>query len=532
MKKVLNFLVLVVFLAGVATLSSCKKEEIPVVTTTAVSGITTTSAVSGGNVTDDGGADVTARGVCWGTSANPTTGGSKTTDGTGTGSFSSNLTGLTPGTKYYVRAYATNGEGTAYGNEVEFTATAIVGATVTTAAVTVFSYTTATAGGNVTAAGGGNVTAKGVCYGETANPAVGGTGVVTTTDGTGLGAFTSSLTNLKSGTKYYVRAYATNDAGTVYGTQVDFTTLAIGKPGLTTGVVASITEASATVGGNVTADNGGAISERGICWGTGENPTLEADHFMAAALGTGIGEFTATITGLNMGTPIYVRAYAKNSAGTSYGEQVTFNTLLKDVDDNLYEVVRIGSAVWMVGNLATTHYNDNSGIPTVATDGAWAALSGPAYCWYDDDQAANKQLYGALYNWYAASNEDLCPVGWHVPTDADFIALEVALGMTQAVAEGTSWRGTDQGTQMKSDEGWSNDGNGTNSSGFNALPGGYRFYQTGEFQHAGNIAYFWSVSAGSTGRSMMRQLDYAHENVERQDADNRAGKSVRCVKNQ
>ncbi len=272
MKKALNFLVLIVLLAGVATLNSCKKEEIPVVTTTAVSGVTTTTAVSGGNVTDDGGADVTARGVCWGTAANPTISGSKTTDGTGTGSFSSNLTGLTPGTKYYVRAYATNSVGTAYGNEVEFTATAIVGATVTTAAVTVFSYTTATAGGNVTAAGGGNVTAKGVCYGETANPAIGGTGVVTTTDGTGTGAFTSSLANLKSGTKYYVRAYATNDAGTEYGTQVEFTTIAVGEPDLTTGAVSTITEASAAVGGNVTADNGGAITERGLCWSTDENP--------------------------------------------------------------------------------------------------------------------------------------------------------------------------------------------------------------------------------------------------------------------
>ncbi|HPV15984.1 MAG TPA: hypothetical protein PKY14_01345, partial [Bacteroidales bacterium] len=86
MKKVLNFLLIIVFLAGVVTLNSCKKDEIPVVTTTAASGVTTTTAVSGGNVTDDGGAEVTARGVCWGTSANPTISGSKTTDGKGTGS--------------------------------------------------------------------------------------------------------------------------------------------------------------------------------------------------------------------------------------------------------------------------------------------------------------------------------------------------------------------------------------------------------------------------------------------------------------
>lgn len=530
MKRVLNFLVLVVLLAGVATLNSCKKEEIPVVTTTAVSGVTTTTAVSGGNVTDDGGADVTARGVCWGTAANPTVSGSKTSDGTGTGSFSSNLTGLTPGTKYYVRAYATNSVGTAYGNEVEFTATAVVGATVTTAAVTVFSYTTATAGGNVTGAGGGNVTAKGVCYGETANPAIGGAGVVTTNDGTGTGAFTSSLTNLKSGTKYYVRAYATNDAGTEYGTQMDFTTLIVAEPELSTGAVSSITDVSATVGGNVTADNGGEITERGLCWSTSENPTVE-DDFIPAALGEGTGAFSANLTELEMGTTYYVRAYAENSEGTSYGDQVTFNTLLRDADNNLYEVVRIGSQLWMAENLATTQLNNDTPISTVSSGAAWIALTGPGYCWYGDNPDLNKPLYGALYNWFAASNANLCPTGWHVPTDAEFMTLETALGMTQTIAETPGWRGTDQGTQMKSTTGWSS-GIGTNSSGFNALPGGYRYYVEGVFQHAGNIAYFWTASNNTVDRAMVRQLDKDRETVYREDAMKVAGKSVRCLKTQ
>lgn len=525
MKKALNFLVLIVLLAGVATLNSCKKEEIPVVTTTVVSGVTTTTAVSGGNVTDDGGADVTARGVCWGTAANPTVSGSKTTDGTGTGSFSSNLTGLTPGTKYYVRAYATNSVGTAYGNEVEFTATAIAGATVTTAAVTVISYTTATAGGNVTATGGGTVTAKGVCYGLTANPDISGPH---TTDGTGAGEFTSPLSGLTSGVKYFVRAYATNDAGTQYGTQVEFTTLAVAEPDLSTGAVSLITDVSATVGGNVTADNGGAIDERGICWGTAANPTVE-DNFIAADLGDGTGDFSANLANLVMGTTYYVRAYAENSAGTSYGDQVTFNTLLRDVEDNLYEVVRIGSALWMAENLATATFNDDTPIPPAATDAAWAALTGPGYCWYEDNEDINKPLYGALYNWFAASNAELCPDGWHVASDDDFLALEMSLGMSQAVAEQEGWRGEDEGTQMKSTTLW-NTGNGTNSSGFNAFPGGYRYYFDGTFQHEGNLAYFWTMDEETGDRAMMRQLHAEQAGVQRQNAPKTAGKSVRCVK--
>lgn len=525
MKKVLNFLLMIVFLAGVVTLNSCKKDEIPVVTTTAVSGLTTTTAVSGGNVTDDGGAEVTARGVCWGTSANPTVSGSKTTDGKGTGSFSSNLTGLTPGTKYYVRAYATNSVGTAYGNELDFTTAAITGATITTNEVTAISYTTATAGGNVTATGGGDVTAKGVCYGTTENPSISGTH---TQDGTGVGAFTSNLTGLASGTKYYVRAYATNSAGTEYGAQVEFTTLAVAQPGVSTGAAGSITDVSATVGGNVTATNGGAITERGICWGTSENPTVD-DEFLAADLGDGTGEFTADLTGLTMGTTYYVRAYAENSAGISYGDAVAFNTLLRDADDNLYEVVRIGSALWMAENLATTHFNDDAVIQTGYSNAQWIALATPAYCWYGDSPA-NKELYGALYNWFAANNANICPTGWHVPSDADFIALEVALGMDAATAATRSWRGDDEGTQLKSSSGWAAMP-GTNSSGFNGVPAGFRIYTDGTFKQAGEVAYFWSTTSDSGERAMSRQLDNQHENVERAASMKVAGKSIRCVKN-
>ncbi|MBN2666967.1 MAG: fibrobacter succinogenes major paralogous domain-containing protein, partial [Bacteroidales bacterium] len=334
---------------------------------------------------------------------------------------------------------------------------------------------------------------------------------------------------LKSGTTYYVRAYATNDAGTEYGTQVEFTTLTVGEPDLSTGAVSSITDVSATVGGNVTADNGGAIIERGLCWSTAENPTVD-DDFIAAALGDGTGEFTANLVDLEMGTTYYVRAYAENSAGISYGDAVTFNTLLRDIDDNLYEVVRIGSAMWMAENLATVTFNNDTDIPTVATDGAWIGLTTPGYCWYQNNQATFKPLYGALYNWFAANNANLCPTGWHVPTDAEFIALEVALGMDQTLAGTRLWRGDDEGMQLKSTSGWSAL-NGTNSSGFNALPAGFRIYTTGQFMQAGEVAYFWSTTSDSEDRAMSRQLDFEHENIERAASMKIAGKSVRCVKN-
>ncbi len=195
---------------------------LPTVTTSAVSNTTSSTATCGGNVTNDGNATVTARGVCWSTSHNPTVSNSHTTDGSGTGSFTSSITGLSQNTTYYVRAYATNSVGTAYGEERTFTTSASVSLpTVTTSSVSSITSSTATCGGNVTNDGNATVTARGVCWSTSHNPTVSNSH---TTDGSGTGSFTSSITGLSANTTYYVRAYATNSAGTAYGEELTFTT--------------------------------------------------------------------------------------------------------------------------------------------------------------------------------------------------------------------------------------------------------------------------------------------------------------------
>jgi formylglycine-generating enzyme required for sulfatase activity len=188
----------------------------PTVTTASITNITTSTATCGGNVTSDGGASVTARGVCWSTSANPTTSNSKTTNGSGTGSFTSSITGLNSNTTYHVRAYAINSVGTSYGSDVSFKTPAYQ-PTVTTASITNITTSTATCGGNVTSDGGASVTARGVCWSTSANPT---TSNSKTTNGSGTGSFTSSITGLSPATTYHVRAYATNSAGTGYGADV------------------------------------------------------------------------------------------------------------------------------------------------------------------------------------------------------------------------------------------------------------------------------------------------------------------------
>lgn len=193
--------------------------------------------------------------------------------------------------------------------------------TVTTQTVTDITQTSAVCGGNVTSDGGGIVTTRGVCWSTSQNPTISNNH---TTDGTGVGVFASDITGLNPNTTYYVKAYATNSAGTSYGEQMIFTTEPISLPTVITGDVISITSNTAVCGGNVTADGGGTITARGVCWSTAQNPTINDQYTID---GNGTGVFTSIIAGLNENTTYYVRAYATNQSGTSYGEQSAFTTL-------------------------------------------------------------------------------------------------------------------------------------------------------------------------------------------------------------
>jgi hypothetical protein len=195
------------------------RDGVASITTTAASAITAITATSGGNITDDGGAPVTARGVCWRTTTSPTIADSKTSNGSGTGTFTGNLTSLTPNTQYFIRAYATNNAGTSYGNEVSFTTRDGI-ISLTTTAVCIATIL-ATSGGIITDDGGAAVTARGVCWSISANPTIAS---AHTTDGSGNGTFASTLSGLTANTTYYVRAYATNIQGTCYGNEISFTT--------------------------------------------------------------------------------------------------------------------------------------------------------------------------------------------------------------------------------------------------------------------------------------------------------------------
>ena len=468
-----------------------KKENISVVTTSAIANISLYSAESGGNVTDDGGASVTARGVCWSTSNDPTITDSKTSDGTGTGTFTSSITGLEDNTTYYVRAYATNSTGTAYGEERLFKTLDATEPTVTTYEVTDISYTTATCGVEVTSEGTHEVTARGVCWSTTTNPTIADH---KTTDGTGTGTFTSSITGLEDNTTYYVRAYATNSQGTAYGAEKTFTTTDATEPTVTTASVTDISYYTATCDGEVTSEGTHEVTARGVCWATSANPTI-ADH--KTTDGAGTGTFTSSITALEDNTTYYVRVYATNSAGTAYGDEKSFTTFafgsVTDYDGNTYKTVVIGSQEWMAENLKVTHYADGTEIPLVSGSSAWANLDNTdkAYCYW------NRDTYGALYTYAAATNGDndgasqgVCPTGWHLPNNEEWTELRDYLGGLY-VAGGkmkeigtTYWHSPNIGA--------------TNESGFSALPGGYRSPSDGYFYTIRDSGIWWS-STENTG---------------------------------
>lgn len=226
MKKIIKSQVPCLFTIGLVLISivSCKTEiepMLPILSTATISSITQNTAVCGGDITSDGGLEVSARGVCWSLRPNPTIIDSLTKDATGKGKFVSNIKNLLPDTTYYVRAYATNGDGTAYGLQVTFRTLKVTIPVLSTTEVTNETETCVISGGNITSNGGSAITQRGVCWNTTGKPTVENSKTV---DGTGDGKFSSSLSGLTPQTQYYVRAYATNKTGTAYGETLSFFT--------------------------------------------------------------------------------------------------------------------------------------------------------------------------------------------------------------------------------------------------------------------------------------------------------------------
>ena len=609
--------------------------SVPILSTTDVSTITSSTATSGGNITADGGATVTARGVCWGTLSNPTIANSKTNDGTGVGTFVSRLTGLTENTTYYLRAYATNCVGTSYGIEIIFktfvnaspiifnpeliygTITDIDGNVYKTITIgrqtwmaenlkttkyrngdTIPNVTNGARWGELVTGAycwysndAANITNYGGLYNwyaiadsrniapigwhvptdadwSTLTDYLGGTSIAggklieagtshwyspnnSATNSTGFTALPGGFRNYRDGAfssvgtngnwwgstaldvPYAWYRYLFFNTPSIYRSiyykQFGFSvrcvkdTLAV--PILSTMDASSITLTTATGGGNITTDGGVTVTARGVCWGIASNPTIANSK---TSDGTGIGSFTSNLTDLTENTTYYVRAYATNSFGTGYGNETTFKTLagsgpgtVTDIDGNVYNTVTIGAQTWMAENLKTTKYRNGDPISNVTDNAAWTALTKGAYCWYNNDQA-NKAIYGGLYNWYAvADSRNIAPAGWHVASNAEWTTLTTYLG-GEGVAGGKL---KEAGTAH-----WNSPNTGaTNESGFTAFPGGQRYYY-GEFLSIGLYGYWWASTVFSTNSAWHRFTGFSISYVYSYGNSDVFGFSVRCIR--
>ena len=317
------------------TISVGDVQEAPLLSTTAASAITSTTATLNGDITSDGGATISARGFVYAISNADliigTTGATNVIVSGTTGDFEKDITGLTAGTTYYYRAYAINSVDTTYGEVQSFTTSAPVAPTAPTASTTAASNitsTTATLNGNITSDGGAAITARGFVYATSkADLTIMGATNVTVSGTTGV--FNSAITGLTAGTTYYYTAYAINSVDTTYGEVQSFTTLALAKPTTSTAAASAITSTTATLNGNITSDGGAEITERGFVYAISNAGLIigVTDVTDVTVSGTDLGVFTENITGLTAGTKYYYRAYAINSVDTTYGAVQSFTTL-------------------------------------------------------------------------------------------------------------------------------------------------------------------------------------------------------------
>ena len=293
-------------------------------------------------------------------------------------------------------------------------------------------------------------------------------------------------------------------------------------PTISTNGITEITSTTAVSGGNIIDDGGLSITARGVCWSISTEPTINDAH---TTDGKGIGDFTSNLAGLTEWNKYDIRAYATNAKGTVYGERFRFvaSNPIADYDGNLYKTVKIGSQIWMAANLKTTHYADGTEIPLVTDNTAWSNLTTPAYSWYNNDEAANGNAYGALYNWHTVGAGNVCPIGWHVPSYYEWRELK------DFIAE-DGLKGKD-GMALKSDTGWYEGGNGIDTYCFSALPGGIR-NTDGIFEGIEGYCFWWSSTEWDANNlhAWNSYVSYEHNYVNIVNPKKVSGYSIRCVR--
>jgi uncharacterized protein (TIGR02145 family) len=607
--QILGYLLFFVILIG-----SCERLEIKRITkvsTGSVSYLTASSATVQGDIIEQGEGGIKKHGHCWSVSQNPTINNDKTELGAvnTSGTFSSDLATLSPDTKYYVRAYATDNEGTSYGNEISFitlnipvppaptnlaadaesstqitiswsdnsdneegfkierspngtsdwTEIATVGAGITnfqnislTPSTTYFYRVRAfNAAGNSGFSNTSNATTK-INVPVPAAPtdlyagAVSGSEIyLSWTDNSDneagfkieragaslafreiavVGADTSFFLNmdLTASVTYYYRVWAFNDGGNSEYSDTASATTCISPVAITL-EPGGIDTNRATFNGIVNPNN--YLTEVIFEWGLTPDLGNILTAIQSPVTGSDGINVSADITILSPNTRYYYSVSAAGCGAAVNGDTLSFvagSELVYDANDNVYHVVRIGTQVWMKENLIATTPIDASGdVPLISDPTAWASLTDPGYCWYNND-ARYKDLYGALYNWWAVGWRRLCPADWHVPSNDEWDLLIETLGGSTVAGGKMKVTGTDF---------WDTPNYGaTNESGFTALPGGWRSWTDGTFMSIRGAGYWWSSTPSTETDAWGYHMYNWNGEINSNVLAKSNGFSIRCVR--
>jgi uncharacterized protein (TIGR02145 family) len=372
--------------------------------------------------------------------------------------------------------------------------------TISTSAIENITGTSALCGGNITNEGSGTVIARGICWSTNIVPTILDN---KTTDGAGAGSFTSNITGLNGATVYYVRAYATNAVGTGYGMAMSFSTLGQ-APTASTQAAISITGTSAQLYGKVNANylSTTVTFEYGTTTNYGQ--TISAEH--NPTTGNSFVSVKADIFGLIPGTIYHFRVKAINSLGTTYGNDMSFTTKVTDGSGNNYSFVTIGNQVWLASNLKTTKYSNGD------------VISSGIYVQGND--LNNAAIYGRLYIWtVAVDGRNICPVGWHVPSEVEWnVLLSNVTSPADLKEQGyVHWFSPNTGA--------------TNSVLFTALPGGY--YDGSVTTAIQAIASFWfkDEANATMGKGFKLYYNNSPNTGDFVFSEKNTAFSVRCLKN-